>query len=375
MTGSWLDLGVFRQGMVRAILLLALALATIGVTWTAAQAQSSQRAPPKITGELRHAGGVIRLTYEPEQLPNVEADALLDWVRKSATAISVYFGRFPVALADITIKARSGEIAVGGRAWSDTVPRISITLNRRIGNRELARDSVLVHELAHLAIPDLDERHLWLHEGIATYVEFVARAQAGFTSPRQMWAEFVREMPAGVPNERANRGLDGVTSIDRVYWGGALFCLLADIEIRRETDNRYGLQDALRGLQAAGGDLSKTWSLARILSTADAATGTRVMRNLYRRHGARAAEIDLDDIWRELGIVVRGRQLRFDNAARLAKIRLAITDKPSSPILVANPVLMRANRQPRAIVRSGDAGAAYASPDTAGPGRFPVRRR
>jgi len=31
------------------------------------------------------------------------------------------------------------------------------------------------------------------------------------------------------------------------YWGGALFCLQADLEVRKRTGNAKGLQDALRG--------------------------------------------------------------------------------------------------------------------------------
>ena len=39
-------------------------------------------------------------------------------------------------------------------------------------------------------------------------------------------------------------GLDNTHTWGRTYWGGAMFCLLADVEIRRRTHNRRGLQDA-----------------------------------------------------------------------------------------------------------------------------------
>jgi hypothetical protein len=34
-----------------------------------------------------------------------------------------------------------------------------------------------VHEMTHLALPDVEEQHLWLAEGIAVYVEPIARAK------------------------------------------------------------------------------------------------------------------------------------------------------------------------------------------------------
>src|SRR6266446_6989700 len=55
----------------------------------------------------------------------------------------------------------------------------------------------------------------------------------------------------------------------RTYWGGALFCLLADVEIHRRAHNRYGLQDALRGIVRAGGNMECDWPLARVLKAGD----------------------------------------------------------------------------------------------------------
>jgi hypothetical protein len=41
---------------------------------------------------------------------------------------------------------------------------------------DLADDWKAVHEMTHLALPDVDETHLWLAEGIAVYVEPCPRA-------------------------------------------------------------------------------------------------------------------------------------------------------------------------------------------------------
>ena len=85
-------------------------------------------------------------------------------------------------------------------------------------------------------------------------MEPIARAQVGDLSSEIVWRELVDGLPKGLPAP-GDRGLDNTHTWGRTYWGGALFCLMADIEIHQRTNNRYGLQDALRGGVRAGGDV------------------------------------------------------------------------------------------------------------------------
>ncbi len=94
-----------------------------------------------------------------------------------------------------------------------------------------------------------DDQH-WIEEGISTYVEPVARARAGRMTLNDVWRTFVRDMPNGEP-ESGDQGLDNTHTWGRTYWGGALFCLMADVRIRERTRNRKGLEDALRGINTA----------------------------------------------------------------------------------------------------------------------------
>jgi hypothetical protein len=107
---------------------------------------------------------------------------------------------------------------------------------------------MMTHELVHLAFPDVAEDHHWIEEGIATYVEPIARVQIGDLTPERIWTDMLRDMPKGEP-QPFDQGLDHTHTWGRTYWGGALFCLLADVRIRQETNNRTGLQDALRGIR------------------------------------------------------------------------------------------------------------------------------
>ncbi len=170
----------------------------------------------------------------------------------------------------------------------------------------------------------MDEKHHWIEEGIATYVEPIARIRAGHLTAEQMWLELVRDMPQGLP-EAGDRGLDHTHTWGRTYWGGALFCLLGDVEIRSQTNNTKGLQHALRGILDAGGDIREDWILVDALRVGDRAVGVSVLQPLYARMKDRPVGVDLDALWAKLGVQLDGAVVRFDNSAVLADIRQAIT--------------------------------------------------
>jgi predicted metalloprotease with PDZ domain len=189
---------------------------------------------------------------------------------------------------------------------------------------DLRDDWKSVHEMIHLALPNVTPDHLWLAEGIAVYVESIARVQAGHLRPEKIWHEFVRDMPQGLPRDD-DVGLEGTTSWGRTYWGGALFCLLADVELRKRSGNKVGLQDALRDIVAAGGTHDKDWPISRITAVADKATGLPVLAELYQKMGKARYDPDLKQLWNDLGVIDMPEGARFDEHAALADVREAIT--------------------------------------------------
>jgi hypothetical protein len=182
---------------------------------------------------------------------------------------------------------------------------------------------MLTHEMVHLAFPSVDEKHHWIEEGIATYVEPIARIHAGHLKAEQMWFDLVRDMPQGLP-QVGDRGLDHTHTWGRTYWGGALFCLLADVEIRRKTNNAKGLEHALRGILDAGGDIQEEWNLEAALRVGDRAVGVSVLQPLYTRMKDMPVGVDLDSLWAQLGVQSDGDSVRFNDNAVLAEIRRAI---------------------------------------------------
>jgi hypothetical protein len=307
---------------------------------------------PKTLGTSARAGTTVKevqfgqsrliVSYVPADF-RLSEQHFVDWVLRSARATATFFGRFPVAEVRISLEPDSGAYVGDAVAWASPNARIRIAIGRNITARTLKGDSTLVHEMTHLAFPDLDESHLWLHEGVATYVESIARVQAGETSAAAAWAHFVEEMPQGLPG-RGDKGLDDTPSIDRLYWGGALFCLVADIEIRRRTQNRFGLKDGLRAVLAAGGTLADTWEIDRTLGIADKAVGVPVLQELFAKWKSKSVAPDLDVLWAELGVRRASEAIRLVDSAPMAAIRRAITEPPSQPLLLAGPSLLRERR-------------------------------
>jgi hypothetical protein len=257
------------------------------------------------------------------------AALITDWVRRSASIVARYYGRFPVKELWLRVRSMPGAGVQGGRTFADPDARIEVRVGHEVTAAQLEDDWVLVHEMTHLALPDTGEEHAWLSEGIATYVEGVARVQAGNRTEINMWEEELRQMPRGMP-QPGDAGLDRTHSWGRTYWGGAMFCLLADVDIRERTHLQFGLQDALRAVLRASGGLSADWPIARVLQTGDAAVGTSSLKDLYDRMKDTPYAPDLPALWRRLGVESDGTSVRLTDDAPLSAVRHAIM-RPAAP--------------------------------------------
>jgi hypothetical protein len=188
---------------------------------------------------------------------------------------------------------------------------------------DFADDWVTTHEMVHLAFPSQEDQHHWIEEGQAVYIEPVARARIGELTPEKIWGDMVRDMPQGQPAP-GDRGLDYTHTWGRTYWGGAIFCLLADVQIRERTHNQKGLEDALRAVLAEG-NIESEWPLERAIAIGDKATGVPVLHDLYEQMKATPVTVDLDGLWKKLGVTEQNGHIVFDDTAPLAAIRRAIT--------------------------------------------------
>ena len=301
--------------------------ALVRVTWSLlavlGTACAADDAAPR---ELKLAGVALHVQIPDSQF-TAGPDALLEWIRRSADIVARYYGRFPVQDLRIRVQPMSGGGVQGGTTYGQAMGRtggfIRVRVGRDANTAQLVDDWVLVHEMIHLALPDVGEDHAWLSEGIAVYVEGIARAQAGNRTVEDVWTEQFHSMPKGLP-QAGDRGLDNTHTWGRTYWGGALFCLEADVEIHRRTHNRFGLQDALRAVNRDSGGLVADWPVQRIFSTGDQAVGVPVLQELYARMKDAPLAPDLAVLWQQLGVEPREHSMTLRDDAPLAEVRKAI---------------------------------------------------
>lgn len=293
---------------------------------TSAEPQQENAAPVH-TFEIRPGGASIKVTCSGDTA-GLDMAVLRDWITESAAAVSVYYGRFPVRQLRIVVDAVEGRGAHSGTTYAYNGALIRVGVGQFTSHADLQRDWIMTHEMVHLAFPQLAERHAWVEEGLATYVEPIARAQAGQLSEEKIWRDMIEGLPQGLP-AAGDQGLDHTHTWGRTYWGGALFFLLADVRVREQTANRFGLQDALRAILNDGGNNEANWEIRRALEIGDSATGTKVLAELYDEMRASPVSPDLAGLWQRLGVHMHSGQAQFDERAPLAGIRRAITAKPS----------------------------------------------
>jgi hypothetical protein len=279
-------------------------------------------AGPLILGDIQgeQLGGDPELTLAmPPGAWQIARGQLAAWVSAVAESNRRFWERSPArnALVILVPSARSG--VPFGRVLSLGGGVVTVLVGRQASAQDLYDDWVLVHELLHLGSPMMRDMGAWLNEGIATFYEPVLRARAGWKSEDDVWHEWISQMPRGMPAmtdiglENAGRG--------GIYWGGALFVLMAEIESLQASDGKIGFSDCLRTVLAEGGDVTLKWPTMKLIDRCDALLGRTVVAPLAKRHIERGSAMDLDRLWRRLGVSLADGEIRYDDAAELAWLR------------------------------------------------------
>lgn len=277
------------------------------------------------TQSISAGGGTIDITL-PDGPTDFSQQELLTWVHRAADAVVTYYGRFPVPHLTLKISADDRNGVHHGTTYPDRGGLIVISVGRHMTKADFDTDWMLTHEMIHLAFPSMPRRQHWIEEGISVYVEPVARVQSGILDVKEMWFETLRDMHQGEP-EDGDQGFDNTHTWGRTYWGGAMFCLVADVRIREATHNQKGLQDALRAIMEHSGVITEDWPIERAFEVGDHATGTTVLMDMYREMRDKPAPVDLDALWKKLGVRMEGKSVVFDDKAPDAAIRETITRK------------------------------------------------
>jgi hypothetical protein len=307
----------------RAFWIVMLAIAGVALCAVPSLARSDY---PGFETTLTETGGIIDLSA-PRSLA-VPAGDVKEWVQRAATALTHFYGRYPVKQVSINVLPGDDGTVQGGVEYEGV--RIDIHLGSDTTRADLLLDWMITHEMFHLSQPDVEGDHSWMSEGMADYLEPVARVRIGQITPERFWRDLVEGLPQGL-SRPGERGLDHTHTWGATYWGGSLYWLLADIHVRQQTGNQKSVRDAARAVLDAGGDGSQTWELSRLLNAYDHGVGTSVFKNLHDEMSDKPVKTDLDALWKSLGVIYDGRNVTFDDAAPLAAIRRGIVAPEKQP--------------------------------------------
>lgn len=272
--------------------------------------------------DLRVGRAEVPIGIAPAQRAMTD-DALVAWIARAAETLRAYLGELPTPRVLALIAPASGG-EIHGRTLGEGGVSVLFRVGVDVPQEKADDDWVATHELVHANMPTFGHPHEWFEEGMATYVEPIARARTGRLSPDRVWHDLLAQGPDGLPKP-GDRGLEETHTWERTYWGGAIFFLQADVAIRERTGGTRSIDDALRAIARLGAGASDRAEIVRALDAGDAATGTRALHELYDRLALAPGAVDLQGLFARLGVSLRDGDVVYDDAAPLAALRKAIT--------------------------------------------------
>ena len=265
--------------------------------------------------------------------PSPDSEALIHWIEAGARAVTTLYGRFPVpALQVLVVPIGHGREPVPwGQVMRGGGDAVHLYIDQTRPIEAFLEDWTLVHELSHLLHPRLHWQDAWLSEGIASYYQNVLRARAGSLIPTEAWGKLhagfqrgIRGTPRDLTLVQATENMMRDHLFMRVYWSGAAVALLADFELRRQSGGQQSLGKALARLQACCLPSDRWWTGREMMERLDRLIGADTFTTLYERYAHSREFPDLTEVYRSLGIVPGGLNLKIRDHAPMAEARRAI---------------------------------------------------
>ncbi len=265
--------------------------------------------------------------------PPLDRNEARVWVREAAAAVLAVRDTFPQPDPQVLLVPTGG----GGEAvpFARVVRGGGVALQFFVDPaRPLAEyraDWTATHEFSHLLLPYVRRSDAWMSEGLASYYQNVLRARDGRLSAAVAWRNLYKGFMRGI---RATSGRytladeagagDWRRNTMRVYWGGAAYWLLADIELRRQSAGRLSVDRALTGLAECCMDPGRLWSAREMASQLDRITDTTVFSELYEEQIRDRNFPPALDAFERLGVEIEGNRVQLTPEAPDRRIRDAI---------------------------------------------------
>jgi hypothetical protein len=258
---------------------------------------------------------------------------LRSWVEDAVDTVALLFeGRFPrerLQVVVIPVEGGGGGTVYFGMAARGGGAGVQIFLDDQARAEALPGGWTTVHELLHHGMPFIEEA--WMAEGWVTYYTELMRTRAGHRSELEGWQAMIEgfdrglRTDAGMTLAETSERMHETHAYQRVYWGGAAIALLADVEMRIESNGARGLDDAMRELRRCCGDAGHQWPARALLEHLDEWYGRPLFTSTADAVLQRSDFPDVAAALARLGVVqgIAG-EARLDDEHPAAAIRRAI---------------------------------------------------
>jgi hypothetical protein len=267
----------------------------------------------------------------------MDTQAVSNWLRATATDVSLAYGRFPNPAPQVVVipvgneRSRAESAVPFGRVIRDGGESVELLIDPRQPIEAFLEDWTATHEFSHLLLPYMRREQKWVSEGFAQYYQNVLLARSGSYDELKAWQKIYEGLERGrlsrpelSPNEAAMGSLRG--SLMKVYWSGTALALMADVSLRERSGGEESLDFVLDKLQACCLPSDRVWSGTELFTRMDTLTNFPIFMQLYRRYAGTAGFPDVEPLFERLGLSVSNGKVRFKRHAELADIRLAITE-------------------------------------------------
>ncbi len=171
-----------------------------------------------------------------------EKEKLTEWITATVAGIEQFVAPYPF---DIHIHFHRSSSARQPVPWANTIRRsrrqgVNFHVNPEFSSEALRADWTAYHELSHLLIPYLGRQHSWFAEGFASYMQYQVMQAVGVLTEAQMRARYQERIGRAerrydldhMPFTEAAPTLRAMRQYPTMYWGGAVYFLRVDRELR-----------------------------------------------------------------------------------------------------------------------------------------------
>lgn len=236
------------------------------------------------------------------------------WIQKNIEQLQTTIGANPSyriqVIAIPTAPIPSGEPVPFGHVVRAGTQTVRFYVNPAATSQELMSDWTAAHEFSHLLQPYLGDNGRWVSEGFASYYQNVLMAKLGAYDERTAWknllAGFQRGMdvrPKVSPNQSPKAGMRSARMM--IYWSGAAIALMADVEIRKMTNNKQSLNSVFAELANCCLPANRSWSTIEMFTKLDTFLPQPVFMPLYSQWADRTGFPDVAPTLAEIGVIYK----------------------------------------------------------------------